>query len=66
MTRQCCRRCGAAILGPVHVVELSRLTHEGPECQAFVICSGCGDAIRAYLTRRPEVLDPNKLHTVTR
>ena len=47
--RRCCGRCGSAILGPVVVIEISRLTHRGAEMERWVLCCGCCDAIRAYL-----------------
>ena len=54
MSRRCCDHCGLIILGPVSVVEISRLTHQEPECERFILCGECADAVRAYLVCRPE------------
>jgi len=52
--RRCCGRCGSAILGPLSVVEVSRLAHRGPECERWLLCDGCASAIRSYLGPRPD------------
>jgi hypothetical protein len=52
---KCCDRCGLVIIGPVHVVDVSRLTHRGPELEVYRLCGDCCDAVRAFLTTRPEV-----------
>jgi hypothetical protein len=58
MRRKCCDRCSAITLGPVSVVEISRLAHREPEPERILLCSECADSIRAYLLARPEVLNP--------
>lgn len=37
-SRPICERCDAIIFGPAHVVEVSRLTHRGPELERVVDC----------------------------
>jgi hypothetical protein len=49
MPARSCQRCGGPIAGPVAVIEVSRLTHRGAECERTVACSGCADAVRSYL-----------------
>ena len=46
---KCCSRCGSAILSYVQILELSRLTHRGPETDKAILCCGCADAIRSYM-----------------
>jgi hypothetical protein len=49
---KCCSRCGAAIIGPVIVLEISRIAHRGPDCSKWLLCAGCCDAISQYLGAR--------------
>lgn len=63
-TPKWCQRCAGLIVGPVHVVELSRLTHAGPELERTITCGDCAAAVREYLRVRPEVpaLEPVGSH----
>jgi hypothetical protein len=44
---RCCARCGSAILGPLSVVEVSRIAHRGAQMDRWLLCCGCCDAIRS-------------------
>lgn len=55
--RKCCTRCGLVILGPLTILEVSRIAHRSPECKRWLLCVDCADAIRNYLSVRPDMLD---------
>ena len=61
MSRRCCDRCGAIILGPVQMIELCRQTHRGETLERFVLCADCADAVRAFLATRPEPIDLDQI-----
>jgi RNase P subunit RPR2 len=65
----CCDRCGAALVpgDRTIVLTMEHHGHDGPERDVRRrLCKDCAEALVAYLQRRPEVLDANRLVTVTR
>lgn len=61
--RRCCSRCGLVVLGPLTVLEISRVSHRAPECHRWVLCGTCGDSIRNYLAAGPALLERLELTT---
>jgi hypothetical protein len=51
---KCCHRCGSIIMSYIQVLELSRLTHRGPDMERWTLCDGCASAVRSYLGPRPD------------
>lgn len=64
--RRICTRCGLIILGPLQVLEISRITHAEPECNRWLLCGDCGHAITNYLKCRPATLERLELAEVAR
>lgn len=60
-----CERCGAAVLGPLVVVEVSHISSQAPAMERHLLCTDCGDSVRAFLVRRRETT-LGELVTVTR
>jgi hypothetical protein len=54
MPARFCERCSMIIMGPVSVVEISRLTHREPELERQILCADCCSAVRSFLACRPE------------
>jgi hypothetical protein len=50
---KCCGCCGSIIMGYVHICEIARLTHWGPETERHILCGTCSDAIRSFIKSRP-------------
>jgi hypothetical protein len=58
-----CDRCGAAVLGPVSVCEISTLDDGGPSFARVLLCRDCVDLVVRHLlagrtgSRRPKTVD---------
>jgi hypothetical protein len=57
-TARCCERCGAALVKPATLLEISHKSDRGVERFAVILCLDCAGSVVAFLQARREVLAP--------